>query len=182
MKLRIVVGLCAGVLCANPIFAKISHKSAATKPKTALQWPRFQQMAHGDYIGEFAALQYLLRYHGVKAQPDGIFHKKTEAAVKQFQKKRGLKADGIAGPQTLEKLIVHLKRGDKSEAVKALQAMLNSMITESGESVYPTKVDGVFGFGTEKVVREFQTNSSLKSDGIVGAATWCILLGGKVKK
>ena len=32
---------------------------------------------------------------------DGIFGSRTEAAVKSFQRKNGLTADGIAGPQTL---------------------------------------------------------------------------------
>ena len=37
--------------------------------------------------------------------PDGIFGKLTEEAVKEFQTKNGLKADGIVGPATLAKLI-----------------------------------------------------------------------------
>lgn len=35
---------------------------------------------------------------------DGIFGKKTEAAVKEFQRKNGLYADGIVGKKTLEKM------------------------------------------------------------------------------
>lgn len=35
---------------------------------------------------------------------DGVFGKKTEAAVKAFQTDNGLKTDGIAGPKTLELL------------------------------------------------------------------------------
>lgn len=35
---------------------------------------------------------------------DGVFGKNTEAAVKAFQKAAGLNADGVAWPQTLEKL------------------------------------------------------------------------------
>lgn len=37
--------------------------------------------------------------------PDGIFGKLTEDAVKAFQKKNGLTADGIVGPATLAKLV-----------------------------------------------------------------------------
>lgn len=35
---------------------------------------------------------------------DGIYGKQTETAVKKFQTKHGLTADGIAGPATLEKI------------------------------------------------------------------------------
>lgn len=35
---------------------------------------------------------------------DGIFGSQTEAAVKWFQRKHGLSADGIAGPKTLAKI------------------------------------------------------------------------------
>lgn len=37
--------------------------------------------------------------------PDGIFGKITEEAVKKFQKEKGIRADGIVGPQTLAYLI-----------------------------------------------------------------------------
>ena len=38
--------------------------------------------------------------------PDGDFEEKTELAVKQFQKSKGLQDDGIAGPKTLKTLAV----------------------------------------------------------------------------
>lgn len=37
--------------------------------------------------------------------PDGIYGMNTEEAVKAFQKKSGLKVDGVVGPATLAKLI-----------------------------------------------------------------------------
>lgn len=37
--------------------------------------------------------------------PDGIFGITTEQAVKEFQRNKGLKADGIVGPATLAKLV-----------------------------------------------------------------------------
>jgi len=35
---------------------------------------------------------------------DGIFGRRTESAVIQFQKNNGLKVDGIVGPQTYDML------------------------------------------------------------------------------
>jgi peptidoglycan hydrolase-like protein with peptidoglycan-binding domain len=37
---------------------------------------------------------------------------------------------------------------------------------------YAIKVDGKFGPGTQKAVRQFQTNKGLTVDGVVGRQTW----------
>lgn len=50
-------------------------------------------------------LQDLLNYHGYTVNVDGIFGAKTEAAVKQFQKSRKLKVDGIVGQKTWNELL-----------------------------------------------------------------------------
>ena len=49
-------------------------------------------------------LQTALNRHGAKLTVDGIFGPLTEAAVKIFQKVRGLVPDGIVGPVTWSKL------------------------------------------------------------------------------
>ncbi len=50
----------------------------------------------------------------LKLYPDGIFGTETEAAVCDFQKEHGLKADGIVGPSTLAKPIpVRLKKSKR---------------------------------------------------------------------
>jgi len=51
-----------------------------------------------------ADLQTALNKHGGKVVVDGIFGPLTEAAVKIFQKVRGLVPDGIVGPVTWSKL------------------------------------------------------------------------------
>lgn len=51
------------------------------------------------------ALQKRLLGQGVNPGPvDGIFGHKTEDAVKRFQGREGLEADGIAGPKTFAAL------------------------------------------------------------------------------
>lgn len=52
----------------------------------------------GDAVRE---LQTLLKQAGYSVSVDGVFGKNTETAVKAFQKKMGLEADGLAGKKTL---------------------------------------------------------------------------------
>jgi spore germination cell wall hydrolase CwlJ-like protein len=50
-------------------------------------------------------LQYMLNKLGYDVKADKYFGKDTKEAVMEFQKKKGLKQDGVAGPATLEALI-----------------------------------------------------------------------------
>ena len=111
---------------------------------------------------------------------DGDFGSGTERAVKNFQSKYGLSADGIVGPATQKKLASViasksssnsssssslLKTGSRGEAVKTLQRNLNTAIGAG------LGVDGIFGSGTARAVKNFQSKYGLTADGIVGPAT-----------
>lgn len=94
---------------------------------------------------------------------DGIFGPGTEKAVRDYQSSVGLSVDGIAGPDTFSAIgldeLVLLRVGTRGETVKKLQKALE--IT----------ADGIFGAGTEKAVREFQSANGLKVDGLAGPET-----------
>ena len=53
-----------------------------------------------------------------------------------------------------------LKVGSKGQDVKDLQEFLG------------VTADGIFGKGTEKVVKKWQSDNGLVADGIVGRTTW----------
>ena len=59
-----------------------------------------------------------------------------------------------------------LRRGDRGEAVRAIQTRL------------ALTVDGVFGPATEAAVRVFQRSRDLTPDGIVGPRSWAALTAG----
>lgn len=62
-----------------------------------------------------------------------------------------------------------IRNGDKGNMVKLAQSCLSCL----GFSV---SIDGIFGNEFEKKVRQFQTDKSLESDGIIGEETWKQLL------
>ncbi len=60
----------------------------------------YKQIGKGYKGDEASQLQTLLNKNGYSLEVDGSFGGKTEAAVRDYQKKNGLKVDGIAGDQT----------------------------------------------------------------------------------
>ncbi|MBW4595539.1 MAG: peptidoglycan-binding protein [Brasilonema angustatum HA4187-MV1] len=66
-----------------------------------------------------------------------------------------------------------LQKGATGSTVALLQTFLR--IKGYGTSTNPTlqlHVDGIFGDTTDSVVRQFQKNSHLNVDGVVGDKTW----------
>ena len=121
------------------------------------------------------ALGYLL------GKSTASFDNATEAAVLAFQRRNGVEADGVAGPNTLSKLYsssarsassaaaivgITLKEGSTEKAaVRLLQTKLKSL------SFYTGSVDGDFGAGTAAAVLAFQKANRLTADGAAGGAT-----------
>ena len=124
---------------------------------------------------------------------DGIFGAGTEAAVKSFQTKFGLVADGIVGRSTWDELYgqyrslendlntqvggagtypgTPLRRGDRGLSVRLAQFYLR-VIATNYSSIPAIAVDGIFGAGTENAVRAFQSYFGLSVDGVIGKNTW----------
>ena len=62
-----------------------------------------------------------------------------------------------------------VRKGDQQHPVKTLQYLLRA----HGHNL---TVDGIFGPGTDAVVRGFQQQKGLAVDGIVGPSTWSALI------
>ncbi len=130
--------------------------------------------------------QALAKYGFSPGSIDGIYGLRTETAVKSFQKSKGIGADGIVGPKTVEalhgawgidpnenplgsfrvgrllKLTSPYMRGDD---VRDIQDALQLVSFSPGQS------DGIFGSRTQSAVEAFQKDRKLKVDGIVGEDT-----------
>lgn len=107
------------------------------------------------------------------ADTRAIFADGTRMAVLEFQKAKGLDADGIVGPDTWRSLyeagyrlgdrIIFMRRPMiRGEDIAELQSRLNSLGFDCG------KADGIFGPQTEHAVTDFQHNRRLAEDGRVG--------------
>lgn len=184
----IILSLC--VLILAPTLSRAQPYNSAHQIKASefagFTMPTYQK---GDESAtDVMALQYLLRNRGFyKSKVDGVFGAKTEAAVKNFQRAKGLKVDGIVGPQTWKPLLLRLKKGDRGDAVRALQIALRGVYGHNGETPFiGQEVDGVLGASTYKNLISFQEGAyminlslkkELKVDGLVGPRTWGALLG-----
>ena len=113
---------------------------------------------------------------------DGQYGAGTQMAVTAFQAQHGLKADGIAGEQTLAMLYsgsaqtfvptptpsatpAMLSSGSSGDEVKALQSRLQQL------GFYSGVLDGDYGKGTRAAVKLFQAQHGLDDDGIAGQKT-----------
>ncbi|TCS78629.1 peptidoglycan-binding protein [Tepidibacillus fermentans] len=149
-----------------------------------------QTLRRGDRNDYVKTLQSWLYKAGFNPGAiDGIYGANTEKAVKEFQKKVGITADGIAGKQTYQALQKYvrtqttvpksnvssdnrnewtgqtLSRGSRGETVKDLQRMLNL-------AGYKIKVDGLYGSETEQAVEGFQKLVGISADGVAGIQTY----------
>ena len=113
----------------------------------------------------------------------GVYDKATEAAVKRFQKKYGIRTTGEVGPQTRAKLnelygpselepfsynfTKTLKLGSQGIEVTNLQRALMIDSTEHPKG----NISGSFDKATEKALKEFQKKYDLEPTGIVDGPT-----------
>lgn len=136
--------------------------------------------------------QALLSLGYYEGQVDGTYGASTEAAVRLFQTYNDMRADGVAGAQTLTTLYgghaaaypggqvkptatpqgsyATLREGDVSEQVRLMQKRLYAL------GYLPEYLtDGDFGERTVEAVKNFQRRNGLNDDGVAGPGTLAIL-------
>jgi len=176
-------GLTADGKAGSETLSKLNSSSAAAAGSDVLEIG-----SRGD---EVITLQNRLKRLGYyNGNVDGDFGESTRSAVRAFQNRNGLTADGRVGAQTASRLYsssakaaatatprptatpsATLQMGSQGEKVVRLQSRLKTLGFYSGD------VDGDFGAATRDAVRAFQRANGLTVDGKVGEGTWDKLNG-----
>ena len=153
----------------------VSVTKTASSSSSSSSTTRLEKGSTGSDVKDLQTKLKKLGYYD--AYVDGDYGDTTVAAVKAFQKKYNLTADGIAGKETLKKLDSvyenansakdddSLRMGDSGSAVKNLQTKLKKL------GYYSGTVDSTFGSGTYAAVRAFQQKNGLTADGVAGSET-----------
>ena len=153
----------------------VSVTKTASSSSSSSSPTRLEKGSTGSDVKDLQTKLKKLGYYD--AYVDGDYGDTTVAAVKAFQKKYNLTADGIAGKETLKKLDSvyknadsakdddSLRMGDSGSAVKDLQTKLKKL------GYYDGTVDSTFGSGTYAAVRAFQKKYNLTADGVAGSET-----------
>jgi peptidoglycan hydrolase-like protein with peptidoglycan-binding domain len=173
--LALTAGIAAGALAADATPAALAASPAA-RPLALTGCPSnvpvlpWRVLRIGSRGPDVTALQHMLRgwsdINRFSVAADGIYGPRTAAAVRSFQRFRGLRIDGVVGPQTWGSLaLTVVARGDGGGFVAAAQVELT-------KNEYPVAIDAIFGPQTEAAVRRAQCDLGLRVDGIVGPQTW----------
>jgi hypothetical protein len=153
---RPFLALLAATFVAALLALTLSTAAADAKP--------LKYKSHGTRV------KVLQRDLGI-APADGIFGHGTSRAVKRFQRRHHLTADGIVGAATWSMIRRSRPRARTSGAGRA-------RVQGRGGSVRLLQrklgigADGVFGPGTSNAVKTFQRSHGLTADGVVGPGTW----------
>jgi peptidoglycan hydrolase-like protein with peptidoglycan-binding domain len=172
-----------------------SATTAATAAAKKLGTRPLRKGSHGSRV---KALQTLLAQAGFKTSRDGQYGAGTAAVVRKFQRAANLKATGVADSRTLLALQsatngsaaknssggfdvrstgtgshhlgdrIPLRRGMSGHDVKILQDYLE-------RAGFDTSVDGEYGAGTVKSVKQFETDQQIDVDGVIDAPDIALL-------
>ena len=148
----------------------------------------YKLLRSGSNCWEVFELTTRLAELGYPITPTYRYTGDVVAIVKLFQANNGLTVDGIAGKNThdaafsvaaigySETTYPTLVRGDRGLAlIYSLQQRLKDL------GYYTIRVDGIFGSGTQRAVRDFQANNGLTVTGRADDATQKLLYSSSAK-
>ncbi|WP_226666755.1 peptidoglycan-binding protein [Metabacillus litoralis] len=178
----VISSVAAGIMLSGPSLVKAGISTDQNEDKhVSIETTQIVRYGHIGQVVENVQtkLTKLTLYNG---SIDAVYGKKTENAVKQFQRLHHLKVDGIVGKQTLTKLTTlnsstkEFRLGDQTEEVKPFQQQLKTL------NYYNGQIDGIYGPLTLSAVKEYQQKNNLEVTGEINTPTQIHLLSNRNKK
>jgi peptidoglycan hydrolase-like protein with peptidoglycan-binding domain len=191
--LGVVLAFAAALVLFVPAIAQADTTTVSADAATAAKKVGSKTLRRGDRGPRVKALQTLLTQAGFKTSTDGAYGAGTVTVVRRFQRAANLRATGVADARTLAALKgatdgsaakntaggfdvrstgtgsrhlgdrIPLRKGMSGHDVKILQDFLE-------RAGFDTSVDGEYGAGTVKSVKQFETDQQIAIDGVVDAA------------
>lgn len=176
-----------GPKTAQVLFSEGALGSEETEPDTPTDDRTLREGMEGEDVRAVQVRLMALGYYN--GAIDAVYGSGTVAAMKAFQARNKLEADGVCGPATVAVLFSSgaidagsslqpepdpiptgkpervLRPGDTGDDVKSVQQRLQEL------GYYAGDIDGDYGSGTTEAVRFFQARNSLTVDGRVGPKT-----------
>ena len=159
--------------------SKLYSSSAVAAPGQQTQAVKLKYGSEGSEVANLQERLITLGY--LTGSADGKFGKNTKTAVKNFQKKNDLDADGIAGQMTLEKLYSDQAKANKtqsstSETTTLRVGTISNAVADMQNRLIALgylkgKADGNFGSQTKLALMAFQRANGLTTDGVAGPKT-----------
>ena len=172
---------------------QIAAATATPAPITADNVVVLRRGTRGMAVTRAQERLVALGYYSIT--PDGIYDADDIAAVRDFQLKNGLTADGVAGLETQLRLYSDsavsalstpapassasvsdtLRIGSTGSEVNLLQARLTNL------KYFSDTIDGQYGTKTAAAVAAFQKDNGLTADGVAGPQTLSAIYNSKAK-
>jgi peptidoglycan hydrolase-like protein with peptidoglycan-binding domain len=189
----VIAAFAAALVLFVPAIAQADTTTVSADAATAAKKVGSKTLKLGDRGTRVKALQTLLTQAGFKTSTDGSFGSGTAKVVRRFQRAANLRPTGVADARTIAALKsatdgsaarntaggfdvrstgtgsrhlgdrIPLRKGMSGHDVKILQDFLE-------RAGFDTSVDGEFGAGTVKSVKQFETDQQIEVDGVVDAA------------
>jgi peptidoglycan hydrolase-like protein with peptidoglycan-binding domain len=189
----LIAALAAACALYLPAIAGADTGTVSVGTASAAKKVGSQTLRTGDRGPRVRALQALLTQAGFKTGTDGQYGATTAKVVRRFQRAANLKPTGVADARTIAALKsatdgsaakntaggfdvratngsprhlgdrIPLRKGMSGHDVKILQDFL----VRTG---YDTSVDGEYGTGTVKSVKQFEVDQQVDDDGVIDAA------------
>ena len=171
----------AGTKFTFTVYYGTDLKSSYNVTATVISASSYKTLSYGSTGEEVKALTTRLAALKYPVTATTMYDNTVVSAVQQFQTRNGLPITGIADAATQIKaysstavaydsyVYTVLVRGDRGYAVTLLQQRLKEL------GYYTIKVDGIFGSGTQRAVRNFQIRNGLTATGVADSVTQQVL-------